>query len=257
MTEASRTVAAVDVGTECVKAVIMEKGVGIVGRATVPTRGYFQHRVVEAMDQALDEAKITRSDLAAVAATGFAAECVPDAVSVTGETACHALGAFHHHPQAMSIIDIGGSDPKVVRVGEEGQVLDTLQVRRCAVGIGSFLMFTARHLDVHPTQLQELAEDADGAAPIGSYCSVFSEMEIMEQLRDGRKREDIALGTMKSVAERIYEIGGLREPVVVSGGVAEYFPGVLKSLSEITGFAVDAVPEPIMTGALGAALKVL
>ena len=82
-------------------------------------------------------------------------------------------------------------------------------------------------------------------------------MEILEQLRDGRNREDIALGTMKSVAERIYEIGGLRDPVLVTGGVAEYFPGVLKSLSEITGLSVEAIPEPIMTGALGAALKVL
>ncbi len=257
MTESNRVVAAVDVGTECVKAVVMEKDVGIRGRAIVPTRGYFQHRVEEAMDQALDEAKITRSDIEAIAATGFAAECVPDAVSVTGETTCHALGAFHHHPRAMSVIDIGGSDPKVVRIDHSGHVLDTRLVRRCAIGIGTFLMFTARHLDVHPTQLQELAAEAERAAPIGSYCSVFSQVEILEQLRDGTNREDIALGTMQSVAERIYEIGGLREPVVVSGGVAEYFPGVLKSLSELTGFHVEAVPEPIMTGALGAALRVL
>ncbi len=257
MTEASRVVAAVDVGTECVKAVVMEKGVGIRGRSIVPTRGYFQHRVEEAMDQALDEAGIGRADLDAIAATGFAANSVPDAVSVTGETACHALGAFHHHPHAMSVIDIGGSDPKVLHVDENGNVLNTRLVRRCAIGIGTFLMFTARHLDVHPTKLQELTADAETAAPIGSYCSVFSEVEILEQLRDGRNREDIALGTMKSVAERIYEIGGLRDPVLVTGGVAEYFPAVLKSLSEITGLNVEAVPEPIMTGALGAALKVL
>ena len=59
------------------------------------------------------------------------------------------------------------------------------------------------------------------------------------------------------MAERIFEIGGLQEPVRVTGGVAEYFPGVLKSLSEMTGIEIEAVPEPIMAGAIGAALKSL
>jgi activator of 2-hydroxyglutaryl-CoA dehydratase len=116
-------------------------------------------------------------------------------------------------------------------------------------------MYSARHLDVHPTQLQELASSASGQAPIGSYCSVFAATEILEQLRDGVSREKIALGCLHSVAERIYEIGGFQEPVRVTGGVAEYFPGVLKSLSEITGLKIEAVPEPIMAGALGAALR--
>jgi predicted CoA-substrate-specific enzyme activase len=257
MSESNRVIAAIDVGTECVKALVMEEGVGIRGRAIVPTSGYFQHRVEEALDQALDEAGITRADLTAVTATGFAAECVPDTVSIAGETACHALGAWYHRKEAMSVIDIGGSDPKVMRIDEQGNIIDTKLVRRCAIGIGTFLMFTARHLDVHPTKLQELAAEAEIPAPIGSYCSVFSEVEILEQLRDGAKREDIAFGTMRSVAERIYEIGSLRDPVVVTGGVAEYFPGVLKSLSDLAGCPVEAVPEPIMTGALGAALKIL
>jgi len=47
----------------------------------------------------------------------------------------------------------------------------------------------------------------------------------------------------------------LRVPLVVAGGVAEYFPGVLKALGEMTATTPSAIPEPIMAGALGAALK--
>ena len=65
MSESNRVVAAADVGTECVKALVMEAGVGIRGRAIVPTSGYFQHRVEEALDQALDEAGVARDELAA------------------------------------------------------------------------------------------------------------------------------------------------------------------------------------------------
>jgi activator of 2-hydroxyglutaryl-CoA dehydratase len=62
---------------------------------------------------------------------------------------------------------------------------------------------------------------------------------------------------MHSVAERVAEIGGFKEPLRVTGGVAEYFPGVLKALGDMTGLKVEAVPEPITIGALGAALKAL
>jgi activator of 2-hydroxyglutaryl-CoA dehydratase len=44
---------------------------------------------------------------------------------------------------------------------------------------------------------------------------------------------------------------------VISGGVAEYFPGVLRALETLSGLRVTTVSEPIFTGALGAALAVL
>jgi activator of 2-hydroxyglutaryl-CoA dehydratase len=130
-------------------------------------------------------------------------------------------------------------------------------VRRCAIGLGTFLMYAARHLDVHPTRLQELAAAVDAPAPVGSYCSVFAGSEILERLREGESREAVALGCMHSVARRISEIGGFKEPMRITGGVVEYFPGVLKALVEITGIKAESLPEPIMIGALGAALKAL
>ena len=45
--------------------------------------------------------------------------------------------------------------------------------------------------------------------------------------------------------------------VAVCGGVAEYFPGVLGALASLSGRQVHTVPEPLLTGALGAALKLL
>ncbi len=39
--------------------------------------------------------------------------------------------------------------------------------------------------------------------------------------------------------------------------MAEYFPGVLRALESLSGLQVTTVPEPIFTGALGAALAAL
>jgi (R)-2-hydroxyacyl-CoA dehydratese activating ATPase len=247
-------VAGIDVGTECVKAIILAEDLRILGRAIVPTRGFFQDRAHEALSAALDEAGLAAGDLAAIWATGFASARVTAASQAVGEAACHIAGAFHHHAQAMTVIDIGGREPRVIHGDDHGLPTDSHAVRRCAQGIGTFLMFAARHLDVHPTRLEELAASAEEPAIIGSYCSVFASSEILERLREGVGRAEIALGCLHSIAERIYEIGEFVEPLVVTGGVAEYFPGVLRVLAARTGLKVDAIPEPINAGALGAAI---
>ena len=237
-----RIAAGVDVGTECVKAAIATEDGRVIGRAVMPTRGYFQACVYEVLAAALDDAQRKEEDLMGIGATGFGMECVPKATLTATEAACHALGAFQHVRHAMTLVNIGGRDPHVIAVDGEGRRTAARGARRCAVGIGSFLMFTARHLDVSPTRLQELASAAgDRPARVSSYCSVFSASEVLERLREGATRE---------------EIGGFEDPVVICGGVVEYFPGVLTALEAQSGMKVRAVPDPIFTAALGAALRV-
>jgi len=252
-----RLAAGIDAGTECVKAVVVAEDGRLRGRAVTPSAGYFETAAQAALAAALEDAQCSLADLAVVCATGFGADCVPNAVMTVPETAAHARGAFLHRPQAMTVIDIGGRDPKAIAVDAVGRRTDARTTRRCAMGVGTFLAFTARHLDVHPTRLQELAASAERAAVISSYCSVFAGTEVLEKLRGGARREEIALGCIHSIAERIVEIGPLAPPLVVTGGVAEYFPGVIRELERLTGCDVDVVPEPIVAGAVGAALVAL
>ena len=104
----------IDVGTECVKAAVLDRAGNLVGNAIVARAGYFQDRVTEVQALALDDAQVTDRDLAGICATGFAENCVPSATCFHGESACHALGAFHFHPFAMTVIDIG--DPVAPRL---------------------------------------------------------------------------------------------------------------------------------------------
>ncbi|HEX7024810.1 MAG TPA: hypothetical protein VF187_08340, partial [Gemmatimonadales bacterium] len=73
------TVAGLDVGTEYVKAIVLGPDEKVLGRAVVPTRGYFQACAYEALTGALDDAQRTVADLAEVCTTGFAADCVAQA----------------------------------------------------------------------------------------------------------------------------------------------------------------------------------
>jgi predicted CoA-substrate-specific enzyme activase len=246
----------VDVGTECIKVAVMDDQGALLGNSIVARRGYFQDRVTEAFPVALDDAQVAAEDVLGICATGFAANCVPMATTSLGEAACHAMGAFHHKKRAMCVIDIGGRDPKSIQVNEKGLPTAIQTLRRCAAGIGTFLIFAARHLDVHPSHMQEMAIRTDETCHVGSYCSMFSGQDILEKLREGVSRETVALGCIESIADRVIEIGGFTDPVFVTGGVAEYFPGVLTAIGEKTGNHIEAVPKPILAGAMGAALWV-
>ena len=104
MPENGTIVAGIDVGTECVKVIVLEEPRTVLGRAVVPTKGYFQERAREALDAALDDAQLSASRLSGICATGFGSSLVAEAGVVSGETACHALGAFYHHPQTIDDI---------------------------------------------------------------------------------------------------------------------------------------------------------
>jgi activator of 2-hydroxyglutaryl-CoA dehydratase len=80
---------------------------------------------------------------------------------------------------------------------------------------------------------------------------------VIELLRNGATAGEIALGCMYSIADRVLEIDRLEGPVVVTGGVCEYFPGVVKALAERSAVHVEILTEPIMAGAYGAALYAL
>jgi predicted CoA-substrate-specific enzyme activase len=256
MVESARVSAGVDAGTECIKVVILEENGTVLGSAVMDRRGYFQDRIQECFMSALADAKLEEGDLCGACATGFGASCVPMPARVIGETASHALGAFLHYSDRMTLVDIGGRDPKVIHVNEHGLPTATHTLRRCAAGVGTFLNFASRQLDVHPARLQELAAVAEDPAYITSYCSIFSGTDILSRLREGRTREEVARGCLESIAERIVEIGGFEEPVRVSGGVAEYFPGILSSLAARVQTDIEAVSGPILVGAIGAALWV-
>ncbi len=73
MSEQGAVVAGVDVGTESVKVVILQTDGAIVGRAVVPTRGYFQERCRETLDAAPAAGRVSvgRSALARAMLVGL------------------------------------------------------------------------------------------------------------------------------------------------------------------------------------------
>jgi len=251
-----RYFAGIDVGSLTADAVLIDDNERIQASSVLPTGNNSQEAGTRAFQSALGKAGISEKEVTGILATGYSRARVREAGGAKTEISCHARGAFYLIPEAGTIIDIGGQDSKVIRMGENGRVLDFSMNDKCAAGTGRFLEVMAGALGVDLDRMGDLALESDEELSISSTCTVFAESEVVSLISQGRKPADIALAICRSIAHRTAGLAarvGLADVVVMTGGVAKN-KAVVKLLSEKIGHPIQVPEEPQIVGALGAAL---
>lgn len=244
--------AGVDVGSTTTKVVIINEGGIMIGTHLMSSGTDLAKASGECLKRALDEAgDPTPSTLVA---TGYGRTNVAGADQSVTEITCHGRGAYHTFPEALTVVDIGGQDTKVIDLDMTGRRRSFRMNRKCSAGTGVFLEEIARRLEVSLDQLDGLARSSKRAAPLNSYCTVFASTEMLSRIRAGEPLEDLVLGAYESVIRRVTEMSQLRGTVVMTGGVVAYHPIVAEIMERETGTTVKVPPEPQLVGALGAAL---
>jgi predicted CoA-substrate-specific enzyme activase len=189
-------------------------------------------------------------------ATGYGRKLVRDATRQVTEITCHAHGVFRELQQAGTLVDIGGQDSKVIRIGDDGRTIDFVMNDKCAAGTGRFLEYTAGRLGVEVIDLGERALANTEEETITSTCTVFAESEIISLIARGAEVDAILRGLHRSLVGRIVAMVrsvGLHPPLMLSGGVALNI-GVRAMIGQVTGEPVSLPSHPQLMGAYGAAL---
>ena len=193
-----------------------------------------------------------------IVATGYGRDRVAADKALT-EITCHARGAFFRMREAGILIDVGGQDTKVVRLGSGGAVLDFAMNDKCAAGTGRFLEVILARLRIPQEEIAGYAARSTREIPINSTCTVFAESEVVSLVARGEALEDIVAGLHAALANRIASLAGYVPPntkLFMSGGVA-LNPVMVDALSKELSCPVSVVPDPQLVGALGAALSAL
>lgn len=246
----------IDVGSLSTEAVIIGEGDRICGFSIVQTGANSTEAAEAALDKALTRAEIRRENLSRIIATGYGRISVPFAEKKITEISCHAAGACHLFPDTGTVIDIGGQDSKVIRVGPGGKVLDFNMNDKCAAGTGRFLEVMAGKLEVSLEQMAAFSLRSKGEVPISSVCTVFAESEVVSLVAQNHPRDQIIKGLHRAVVNRVWSMVkalGVNGAVTMSGGVAKN-RGVVALLEEKLGRPIHVHDEPQIVGAMGAAL---
>lgn len=259
-----RVFVGVDAGSSATKCVVLRfgpPGEVVVGHAVTPSGFDYAEASARALREALAAAGASEGDIASGVATGYgrAGARLPEGVPqrrIT-EITCHARGAREWYPAVRHVIDIGGQDTKVIRLCDRGRMADYRMNAKCAAGTGTFLESIAVRLGLPLAEVDALAMQSTMRLTLNSYCTVFTSTEVLERIKAGDAKEDIAMGMFRAIASRVIEMlasGGRDGPVAATGGVVTYCRAMRRALEEALGVPVHRPPLPQHAGAYGAAL---
>jgi predicted CoA-substrate-specific enzyme activase len=248
----------IDAGASATKAVIVNEKGEIVSFAMAPSRIDFKVSSETALRKSLRICNLDLKDMTYTVSTGYGRELV-NAKSTSSEIVCISRGVFRLFPSVRTIIDVGGQDSKAIRIAENGRVSDFVMNDKCAAGTGRFLEAMSRILGKPIDELGKLHFKSSTPVKISSTCTVFAESEVISQISQGARIEDVIAGLHEAIAERICNMSsriGLEEDVAFTGGVAKN-KGFVDSLSKKIKLTPILPEEPQMICAYGAALAAI
>ncbi len=251
-----------DLGSTAAKAVLVDAAGGIVdtrldesGRLPAEAAADLAREILAANPAVVPERVAT-------VATGYGRALADRAGRKITEITCHAMGVWHLHPDAASILDIGGQDAKAIRLGLNGKVEDFAMNDRCAAGTGRFLEVAARRYGLGVGELSDFCGGRPGTDPgvepfeISSTCVVFAESELVGLAARGVPPVEALRAVHRAIARRVALLlkqAGAAEPLYFTGGVARNAT-LAAAIAQATGMQIRSARYPQFTGALGAAL---
>jgi len=249
-----KTYAGVDVGASRTKVAVLDADKNLIGHAVKKSGTDFTATANSCLASALKMAGTNAGMIANTISTGYGRKNVSFARDTKTEISCHAKGAYYYFPFSTTIIDIGGQDNKIIKVDASGRRTSFKMNRKCAAGTGAFLEEMALRLDVPLGEMDRLASQSENMVKLGSFCTVFSATEVLENIRKGNKLPDIVKGVFFSMVKRVLEMDALTQKVVMTGGVVAHNPFMVKMTEQIIEREILVPDYPQLTGAIGAAL---
>ncbi len=245
--------AGVDIGSSMTKVVIL--GEDVAATVVGPTGAEHRKLANKVMEEALRKAGLVIDDITYVVATGYGRINVPFADKQITEISCHARGVNSLLPSASTVIEIGGQDSKGIRTAN-GMVTDFVMNDKCAAGTGRYLEVMAEALGVELSEMGGISLRSEKKVNVSSTCTIFAEQEVISLLGKGVPIEDILAGLNHAIASRVCgmvkKIKIAREVAFTGGGAKNV--GLIAAIENTLGFAVLTPQDPLLTGALGAAL---
>jgi predicted CoA-substrate-specific enzyme activase len=248
--------AGVDIGAGTTKAVLMDESGRVLAQVSERSGARLDDAGSRVLAAVLARAGLRREDLAYVASTGYGRYQLPERDIQITEVTCHARGATHLFPGTRCLLDIGAQSTRAIRVNDAGRVLRFRMNDRCAAGAGRFLERVARALEVPLEDLGPMSLHSADPQAISSICAVLAESEVISLVTSGKATEDILMGAHLSIADRALALlrqVGVDGEVTLTGGIV-LNPGMVTALERRLGTKVNASPETVYAGAIGAAL---
>ncbi|HSW29452.1 MAG TPA: acyl-CoA dehydratase activase [Longimicrobiales bacterium] len=255
----------IDVGSTTVKVVVLTPQGGLLAHRYVRANG--QPRVVLLRTAREVLGGLPPVDILGVGLSGSGGRPMAEIIGGihTNElvTQTRAVGEFH--PEARTVIEIGGQDSKFLSVkwdeaSRQMVLVDFAMNALCAAGTGSFLDQQAERLGIAiDGDFARIALESESPARIAGRCTVFAKSDMIHLQQEGTPLSDILMGLCHALARNFRSVIGkgksFTPPILFQGGVA-HNAAVARAFQDVLGLQAGEliVPERHdLMAALGAA----
>jgi predicted CoA-substrate-specific enzyme activase len=214
--------------------------------------------------------KFPESDITATGITGSSGKQVAVTIGALfiNEILAQSTFAGNYHPDARTIIEMGGEDAKLITLVRDAvsggvRIEDFSMNAACAAGTGSFLDQQASRLHLTIEEFSEIALKSKKPPRVAGRCSVFAKSDMIHLQQSATPDYDIVAGLCFAMARNFKATVGkgkkFKTPLLFLGGVAANL-GMRRAFREVLELSESdmAVPDHFYTsGAIGAALMVM
>ena len=255
----------IDAGSTTAKAVLIDDAGALIASSYAPSRG-----------NPVDDARARLRDLArqlgelpevrSCGVTGYGAELLAPAFGADAapvETVAHATAASRAMPGVEVVVDVGGTDVKVMQLDGE-RVRDFFVSNQCSAGHGAFLAASAEELAVALDAYADLALAQRRAPRFTVGCAIFMDTDRVTFQREGHSAEEVLAGLATALPRNIWEFVVPHPPeqlgrrFLLTGGAQRNLAAALAQARYLRARVEDADvrvhPHPELCGAIGAAL---
>ncbi len=253
--EMKKPVLGIDIGSAYSKGVLMN-GPEILATCSMPSRGDLKLTAEKIRLKLLSSAGLRDCERCYTVATGFGAKNVSSADKRMSDVSCQGKGVAHLLPSARTVVDVGDLYSKAFRIDQNGSMLNFLLSGKCAGGSARALTVIAKVLQLKVEDMGKLSLRSRKRVEFNTGCAVFAESEAVSRIAEGVAKEDLLAGLHRALAGQLNSLAerlGIERDYALVGGAAKNI-GLVKALEEINHFEIIVPPDPLLTGALGAAL---
>lgn len=220
----------IDVGSTTVKLAVLDTQGRLVTYRYLRANGR-PREVLLAAARSL-ESELDGSPLLGVGITGSGGGPIAELIGGrhVNELVAQTRAAGEYHPDAKTIIEIGGQDSKFLSVSWDEtngrmELVDFAMNMLCAAGTGAFLDQQAERLGISiEDEFADIAMQADRPARVAGRCTVFAKSDMIHLQQRGTPLSAILAGLCLALARNFTVVIGkgkaFRPPILFQGGVA-------------------------------------
>ena len=251
-----------DIGSVSINTVVIDEAGKVVFEDYRRTQGQPLKLVLQILESLPDQFPLAAFRLAAL--TGIGGKLLAELLGgvFVNEVIAQAQGTFLFHPEARTIIDMGGEDAKLILIDQDAQgnlnIQDFAMNSMCAAGTGSFLDQQAHRLGYGIEEFSQLALKSTTPPRIAGRCSVFAKTDMIHLQQGATPDYEIIAGLCLAMARNLKSNIAkgkiIQKPLAFQGGVAHNL-GVRQAFRKIYDLAEGELiipPHFCSLGAIGA-----